>query len=169
MKTRAHWLQLLLVALICLSPALACGGQASKAAGDYHAQMLPLLLKNQQLAQEFLGMSTRVRTNQLTVEETIQIWQNRIIPLADGLSTEATAIQPGEPVLDTHHERLVKAWKDRADAYRAMLKAYRDHDPAAFSNARTNNFDAKLIEEQYFEQVNTTMRDFGYILDQFPG
>jgi hypothetical protein len=170
MSLWSRWKGPILVALLGLFLSTACGGGASaRAAGDYHGQMVPLLLKNQQLAQEFVNMATRVRTKEITVEQTVEIWQGRIIPLGDELTAAAKEISPDEPLLATHHEQLVTAWTTRSEAYRTMLKAYRDHDPEAFSKARLNNVDAKVAEEQFFDQVNNTLRGFGYFLDQFPG
>ncbi len=170
MTSWKRFVRLFTLVLLSTTLSVACGGGAgADAAQAYHTQMVPLLLKNQELAQEFVNMATRVRSNQITVEETVQIWQGRIIPLADGLKNDATAIQPGEPVLTAHHERLVTAWSARSEAYRGMLKAYRDHDQDAFAKARLNNVDAKVAEEQYFEQVNSALRGFGFYLDQFPG
>lgn len=170
MMSWLHSARSILLVLLTLTVVSACGGGAgADAAQGYHTSMVPLLLKNQELAQEFVNMATRVRTQEITVEQTVQIWQGRIIPLADGLKNDATSIAPGEPVLDAHHARLVSAWSARSEAYRTMLKAYRDHDQASFATARRNNVDAKVAEEQYFDQVNAALRGFGFYLDQFPG
>lgn len=170
MTTRTRFFRLLALALLTLTVTAGCGGAAgAQAAQAYHTSMVPLLLKNQELAQEFVNMATRVRTKEITVDETVQIWQGRLIPLADGLQNDSLAIKPADPVLAAHHQRLVTAWSARAEAYRVMLKAYRDHDQAAFAKARLNNVDAKVAEEQFFEQVNATLRGYGFYLDQFPG
>ncbi len=170
MSSWKRFVRLLSLALLTVTLTTGCGGGAgADAASAYHQSMVPLLLKNQELAQEFVNMATRVRTSELTVEQTVQIWQGRIIPLADGLKNDAVSIQASEPVIAAHHEKLVKAWTARSDAYRAMLKAYRDHDKEAFAKARLSNVDAKVAEENYFDQVNATLRGYGFYLDQFPG
>ena len=170
MTLASPFLRLLVLAWLVLGVVVSCGGDPiAGAAADYHGRMLPVLLRNQELAQEFVNMATRVRTNELTVEETVEIWQGRIIPLADGLKNDAAAIVTGEPTLDAHHQQLLTAWIARSEAYRSMLKAFRDHDKEAFANARKNNVDAKMAEEAFFNSINNTLRPHGYWLDQFPG
>ena len=81
MTLASPFLRLLVLAWLVLGVVVSCGGDPiAGAAADYHGRMLPVLLRNQELAQEFDG---RVEFGQVDVDKNPQIPTNynvRAIP-----------------------------------------------------------------------------------------
>ncbi len=149
--------------------ALACG--ADPVAGDaatYTAAMQPTLQANRELANEFLQVAALIHKREIDDGGIVQRWDKDIISIADDLKDKASAVQPETPELQGPHESLVASWTDRADSYKEMKKAYSSNDDAAFEEAWQKNVEAKIVEEQYFNDVNAVLGPYGYRLEQFP-
>lgn len=154
---------------MALALGVSCGGDPLAAdAATYHAAMTPALTQNMALAQQFLDIAAQVKKKEMDEEAIIRRWQEKVIPLADGLKAEAEAIEPSTPQLQELHGEIKAAWTARSQAYREMQAAYRNNDADGFQKASKANLDAKLAEERYFQEVNALLEPYGYHLDQFP-
>ncbi len=166
MRMLLSLLPALLLGLVVLN---GCGDDEAEAASTYAAQVNPLMVRNGQLARLFLDLATRIRNEQLDAQSVARVFEEQVIPLADGLARDVANIQPALPQLQALHANLVEAWKERARAYHDLLEAFKAADPQAFETAHQVNVRAKLAEEQYFQQLNALLVPYGLRVDQFPG
>ncbi|MCB9797987.1 MAG: hypothetical protein H6741_35365 [Alphaproteobacteria bacterium] len=162
-------MRIALSALMAAALLVSCGGDPMAADAEaYHAQLTPSLVRNMELAQQFLDIAARVKKEEMDGDEVLRRWEKRVIPLADTLQSEAEAIEPATPELQALHAELVEAWTARAEAYREMHKAYRADDPDAFNAAAEANKKSKITEEAFFRKANGVLEPYGFHLDQFP-
>jgi hypothetical protein len=158
-----------LLVLLSAGLALACGSDPlADDTAAYVVAMQPILEDNRELANEFLQVAARIHQRETDDEGIIERWDADIVPLGNSLHTDADAVNPTTLELQGPHEKLVASWADRADSYEEMRSAYQANDDAAFNVAWDKNVEAKLAEEQYFNEVNAVLGAYGYRLDQFP-
>lgn len=134
----------------------------------YHAAMQPILGRNLMLAQAFLDVASKVTKGETDGPRIAERFATELLPTAETLRAEASAVEPATPPLSEAHGVLVKAWTDRAGAYQAMTDAWARNDLAAFEAARKKNLQSKLEEERYFQAVNSLSAPYGLELDQYP-
>ena len=158
-----------LLALGALAMVLACG--TDPVAGDaatYTAAMQSTLEANRELANEFLQVAALIHKREIDDAGIVQRWNKDIISMAEDLTDQANTVQPATPALQAPHASLVLSWTDRADSYKEMKEAYESNDSDAFEDAWQKNVEAKITEEQYFDDVNRVLGPYGYRLEQFP-
>lgn len=148
---------------------VSCGGDPAAAdIQTYAAAMSSPLEKNQALAQHFLDIASGVKKGETTGEKIADVMVKELVPEADALVAEVSAIQPSTPKLKDAHSGLVKAWTDRSGAYHAMADAWTVGDLAAFDAAQKRNLQSKLDEERYFTEANAIAGEYGLVITQYP-
>ncbi len=135
---------------------------------SYRTSMQPVLQKNAILAQEFLEVASRVKRGEVDGQTSSERFARSAVPLAQEISTKVSAVHPKTEALKTSHEQLVKAWSNRAIAYRDLATAWQAGDPAAFDAARARDVQVRLDEESYVASVNVITNRYGVLIDLYP-
>ncbi len=158
-----------LFAIACFIGLTACKGSGSDLPiRAYHAEVQPLMVENEDLADKFIELAIKINQEDIPGEQVASILEAEIIPLAERLKARAAAIVLGDNELGQVHGILVQAWGLRATAYQQMVEAYENSDTSIFDNALENNGKAKNNEEVYFQEVNRYFSTENLRLIQFP-
>jgi hypothetical protein len=159
----------LLIAFAVACGPVACGEDPEAvAAAQYAADMQPVLQKNLSLAQAFLTIASKVKTQEVDGGGVAEQLARELQPLAEQLRADAAKVTPASPALADHHARLVQSWAERATAYKEMSTAWASGDVAAFDKARAHTFQSKLDEDTALREVNAWLAPHGVALDQYP-
>jgi hypothetical protein len=145
----------------------ACRQDAAKEAAESYAHaMAPLLADDDALARSQVALAEGTTSGRLSADDVAKRYDEELVPTAGGLRDRAKAIDLDEalPALGPPHAILVESWTARADAYLAILQAYRADDLATFDAATKKSLDAKADEERYFEDVGKVLAEHGVTL-----
>ncbi len=134
----------------------------------YRTSMQPVLQKNAVLAQEFLEVASRVKRGEMDGVTGSERFARNAVPLAQEISTKVAAVHPKTEALKSAHEVLVKAWSNRAIAYRDLATAWQSGDPDAFDAARARDVQVRIDEEGYVTSVNAVTNRYGVLIDLYP-
>ncbi|GEM_PF-5739349 len=154
---------------LLLAALLACGEDESAAVvTQYYQSMGSAVQQNRDLTQLYLELTTELKDEKLDEERLVRTWEEQILPLADGLKAEVTAIEPQHVELSAVHAQVVNAWTQRAEAYHGMVDAWKASDSEAFDASFKKLTSAKQAESDYFTDANSMLRNYGLRLEQFP-
>jgi hypothetical protein len=146
-----------------------CGPDSKKAAATaYVATMTPILAQNTTLSRTYLSMAAKIKKNELSTAQIAKRFGKRLVPQAQALATAVSAVEPVPPTVSEVHIGLERAWRNRAQAYGQMHKAWAAEDLAMFNGAARDHATVNRAEERYFESVNTLLALHGLELNQYP-
>jgi len=161
--------RLLLVALLSLTVLSGCGPDANQqAANDYVEAMTPLLKRNTTLSKTFLDMAAKIKREELTTAQIAKQFTKRVVPQAEQLQNDVAKVQPRPTSVEEVHLGLVRAWSNRANAYRQMADSWAAGDLASFNGAARDHATVNKAEERYFEAINTLLMQHGLVLQPYP-
>lgn len=140
----------------------------TKAATVYLESLRPLMIENSTLADRVLVQAAAIYNEAETPHEVAQAWETEIVPLSEHLADQAALVAAPEPFAAKHAE-LVSIWTDRALAYRSVAEAIRVGDPDTWAPARLNAENAKIREENWFNELNKVVVPLGIpVVDEYP-
>lgn len=145
-----------------------CGNSIEEDVVQYHRSMDPLMARNTTIARQFLDLTAEFYKEDPNYDEVTTRIQKEIVPAADALASDISAIQPTAPEIREIHENAVTAWRLQAEGYRQATQAFSGNDPAAFNEAYRKIGQAKVLAESYIREINALISDYGYTLDEFP-
>jgi len=151
--------------LLCAGCALGGDGEDARA---YREQMQPVLQKNALLAQEFLDVASKAKKGELDGSGSADRFRRNAVPLAQEIAARVAAVEPPNDALQAPHEQLVKAWSNRAIAYRDLATAWQSGDAVAFDGARAREVQVRLDEEAYMASINAVTTPHGVVIDLYP-
>jgi electron transfer flavoprotein alpha subunit len=154
-------------AFVLFTALAACNQDAAtEAAESYAHAMAPLLADDDALARSQVALAAGTTSGRLSAQDIAARYDTELVPAAGALRDRAKAIEVDAalPDLAAPHALLVQSWSDRADAYLAILQAYRADDLSAFDAAAKKDLDAKAGAEQYFEDVDKILGAHGATL-----
>lgn len=143
------------------------GGERSDVMA-YKESMAPVLQKNGILAQEFLEVASRVKKGELDGSATAERFRRNAVPLAQEIATRAATVEPDTDTLAAAHATLVKAWSNRAIAYRDLATAWNAADAGAYDAARQRDLQVRYDELAYMQAVNAVCIQYGVVIDLYP-
>lgn len=129
-------------------------------ANRYLRQLQPLLIENRQLADQVLANAAAVYNSASDEDELAKAWTTDVVPLAEHLHHQATAVQP-EGAWGDRQEALTQIWGDRAQAYRALSEALIVADRSAWPAEARRAREVQLREETWFKETNAVLADLG--------
>lgn len=135
---------------------------------SYRTAMQPVLQKNAILAQEFLEVASRVKRGELDGAASAERFTRNAVPLAQEISTKVAAVHPKTEALRASHDLIVKAWSNRAIAYRDLSTSWQAGDTSAFDAARARDVQVRLDEAAYMASVNGVTNRYGVLIDLYP-
>lgn len=149
---------------------LACSDPAEEGAKAYVDEMKPIMVEHHGLSTAQLETARQVMAGELGAHEVRARYEASFTPTSGALRDLTKSVEvPAEPVdLAETHQVLVDAWTKRAEAYLAIQKAYSADDLEAFDAAQRQNLETKVLEDQYFQQVNTILAPFELELAPVP-
>ena len=131
----------------------------------YHSDMQPILLNNGDLAEEFRDMAALVKRKQVSAGEIGTKLDDRLVPLAEKVVTDARNVTIKLDDLRLAHGELVAVWEERVDCYRAIIAAWKAEDLDAFDGAIQNNFANKRQEELAIAAINDLLMVYSVTRD----
>lgn len=134
----------------------------------YREQMLPVLQKNALLAQEFLDVASKAKKGELDGSGSADRFRRNAVPLAQEIAARVASIDPKTDALQASHDQIVKAWSNRATAYRDLATAWQAGDAVAYDGARAREVQVRLDEEAYMASVNAVTAPHGVVIDLYP-
>ncbi|MCA9494316.1 MAG: hypothetical protein KC621_30530 [Myxococcales bacterium] len=138
------------------------------AATAYLDAIRPLMIENSMLADRVLVQAAAIYNEAETPKEVAAAWETEIVPVAEHLADQAGLVVAPGPYQPRHAE-LVSIWTDRATAYRSVAEAIRVGDPDAWMPARKEAENAKIREENWFNQLNENVVPLGIpLVDEYP-
>ncbi len=159
----------LLVAMMSSAMVVGCGPDAKQqAASAYVDAMTPLLQRNMKLSRTFQQMAAKIKKDKLTTAQIAEKFTQRMVPQAEQLQSDVATIQPRPKSVEEVHLGLVRAWSNRANAYRQMSDAWQAGDLASFNGAARDQATVNKAEERYFEAINTLLMQHGLELKPYP-
>lgn len=137
-------------------------------ARSYHDQMVPLLVRNADLARDFRDLAADIKRDKSSARDIAKLLDGEVIPSAQALSRDAAAVRPATATFQQTHQKLVSAWTDRLTAWQDIKAAWKTRDLDAYERAAAANLDAHKRESRYYEEMNTLLGPYQLSLEPYP-
>ena len=137
-------------------------------AQTYHDEMVPLLVRNADLARDFRDLAADIKRDKTSAKDVARLMDTEVIPAAQALARDAAAVRPATLSFQQPHERLVSAWTDRLTAYQDIKAAWKTRDLDAYDRAAAANLEAHKRESHYYDEINVLLAPHQLSLEPYP-